>query len=734
MRFLLRLPLLAVSWLTLEALAQTFAAAADEGKRERQANRLAGEKSPYLLQHAHNPVDWYPWGTEAFEKARREDKPVFLSIGYSTCHWCHVMERESFENEAIAAYLNEHYVSIKVDREERPDVDQVYMEAVQRFTRGNGGWPLSVFLTPAGKPFYGGTYFPPADDPRRGPGFLSLLKEITRAWKEKRDLLDKQAEEFTRLLAQEAQEVKEGAPLQKGLLNLAFRAFRKSFDEVHGGFAGDRKFPRTVVLDFLLKYSVTRAAKEDGTSIQAAQMVYFTLDAMIRGGIRDHLAGGFHRYSTDRLWLLPHFEKMLYDQALIARTLAGAFRLSGNESYRRVARETMSYVLSRLGGPDGELYSAEDADTEGVEGKTYTWRRDEILKVLGKEKGERFADFYGALPEGNFEEGGPGASVLHETLAGGVAELAQKLQKPVEEVSRDIEASKALLRAERDLRPQPLRDDKVLVEWNGLAISALAHVYQVTEDEMYLNGARRAARFILERMTREGKLLRRFRQGEAAVDAFLEDYAFLIDGLIDLYESSFESLWLEEALRLGKEMLHFFWDEKGGAFYSSGGRHEALIIKTREFYDGAVPSGNSVAFLDLLRLGEYTGDKAFIEAARRMEKTISLLLSTSPESHPLLLSGASFLLNGAKEIVIAGPAGDPVTLGMVRECHRAFLPEKILLRVGSAAESARLSKAVPLLEGKGPIAGKPAAFVCRQGVCKLPARDLPTFQAQLAAE
>ncbi len=702
----------------------------EEGKSMKRSNRLSLEKSPYLLQHAQNPVDWFPWGTEAFEKARKDGKPVFLSIGYSTCHWCHVMERESFEDETIAAYLNEHFVAIKVDREERPDVDAVYMAACQA-QAGNCGWPLSAFLTPEGKPFFTGTYFPPADDPRRGPGFLSICGKVVKFWAESRANLVEQADRFAEDLKRQAAPPREGAPLKPEVSRQAFETFQRSYDDALGGFGRAPKFPRTSVLDFLLRHAATKEARAGGSAAVATQMVTGTLDALLRGGIRDHLAGGFHRYSTDRQWLIPHFEKMLYDQALIARTLVDAWRVTGTEAYRQAARDTLDYVLGRMSSTEGGFYSAEDADTQGVEGKTYTWHRAEILDVLGKERGERFADFHGATDEGNFEEGGRGANVLYVALEGGLEALAQKFGRPAAEVAAELAADRAKLLAVRDRRPQPLRDDKVLVEWNGLAISALSQVYQVTGEAKYIEGARRAAAFILERMTKEGRLLRRFRLGEAAIDAFLEDHAALAEGLLDLYEAGFETRWLEEAVRLGKDMIRLFWDEKRGAFLSSGGHHEALIIPTVEFYDGAVPSGNSIAFLCLLRLAEITGDDTFRKAAARMEKTASALLEPSPEGHPLLLCGAAFLLAGAREIVIAGPASDPLTEAFTAEAHRRFLPAKVLLRVESAEGAARLAKLVPLLEGKLPLGGKPAAFVCRGGVCKLPARDLATFRAQL---
>jgi uncharacterized protein YyaL (SSP411 family) len=687
-------------------------------KPVKKPNRLAKEKSPYLLQHAHNPVDWYPWGDEAFEKARREGKPIFLSIGYSTCHWCHVMERESFEDEEIAAFLNEHFISIKVDREERPDVDSVYMSFVQAAT-GGGGWPLTAFLTPEKKPFFGATYFPPRDDPRRGPGFLTILQRIQALWRDDRKRLLESADQVQEALRGHAEAraaAGTGARLDPGILDRAAAAFASMYDPTHGGFGHAPKFPRTTVLDFLMRWGAGKGAKDTAAAGRARQMVTGTLDAMLRGGIRDHLAGGFHRYSTDARWLVPHFEKMLYDQALIARTLADAWRFTGEERYREGARDTMDYVLGRMSGPEGELYSAEDADTEGVEGKTYTWELEEVIEILGKERGERFAAFYGVTAGGNFEEGGEGASILHVAGEGSAAEFAE---------------DRAKLLGARDRRPQPLRDDKVLVEWNGLGMSALAHVHQITGDARYLDAARRVAVFIRDRMTRDGKLHRRFRQGELAIEAFLEDHAFLIEGLLDLHEASFEPRWLEEAVRLGKDMLRLFRDERDGAFFSSGAHHEALPVREKEFYDGAVPSGNSVAFLGLLRLAEITQDPAFRKAADSMEDVAAAVIGRSSESHPYLLCGAWFRLAGPKEVIIAGAPDDPFTRAMKEGTHRLFAPAKVVAWAASAEDAAKLAKLVPLIEGKGPIEGKPAGFVCRNGVCALPARDIETFRRQL---
>ena len=715
------------------------AAAGEEPKEKptaaaRKPNRLAGEKSPYLLQHAHNPVDWHPWGTEAFEKARTEGKPVFLSIGYSTCHWCHVMERESFEDEEIAAFLNAHFVSIKVDREERPDVDAVYMDFVQAST-GGGGWPMSVFLTPEAKPFFGGTYFPPRDDPRRG-------RDSSRSSGRYSGAGARTARRSSTARARSAMPWPGEPParprslgrVEKGDLRRAYDDFRASFDEERAGFGSAPryapKFPRTTALDFLLRAAAGGGGVlEEAGRKEAIRMVEATLDAMLRGGIRDHLAGGFHRYSTDREWLVPHFEKMLYDQAIIARTLVDAWRVLGKESYREAARETLDYVLARMRGPDGEIHSAEDADTEGVEGKTYAWRRAEILDALGKDRGTRFAEIHGVSEAGNFPEGGEGANVL--SLAIELPEAARRYSKEPADLARELAEDRAKLLAIRDRRPQPLRDDKVLAEWNGLAISALAHVYQATGDARYLDAARSAARFVLDRMVIDGKLKRRSRLGEVRIDGFLEDHAFLVEGLLDLHEASFEPRFLEEAVRLGREMVRLFWDTEGGGFFSSGTGHEVLITRMKEFYDGAVPSGNSVAYHDLLRLAAMTGDREFTEKADAFDGIARAVIVQSPEAYPRLLCAAHFRIAGPKEIVIAGAAGNAATEAFRREVYTRFLPAKVVLGVDAAGAPEALVKLAPLLEGKQALGGIPTAFVCRGGVCKLPARDVETFRAQL---
>ncbi len=703
-------------------------AAAGEGKKHKgKPNRLAKEKSPYLQQHVYNPVDWYPWGKEAFEKARETGRPIFLSIGYSTCHWCHVMERESFENKEIAAYLNEHFICVKVDREERPDVDRVYMDAVQAMGQ-RGGWPLSAWLTAEGKPFFGGTYFPPEQ-------FKMLLGRIVEVWKGQRALLDEQAAKLTDHLIQQAGKFEAKGTLNSRVTAGVFSYLDQVHDDEYGGFSGPPryapKFPRTSNLDFLLNYSNRLPSKRSET------MVYTTLDRMMAGGIRDHLAGGFHRYSTDRVWLLPHFEKMLYDNALISRTLLAAYKRSGNKRYLEVAQETLDYVLERLGDKEGGFYSAEDADTEGVEGLTYVWTRKEIIELLGEKEGQLFCSFYGVKAEGNFKEERPDpdspehANILHLPFDDWGAALAREQGVSLDELSGRIATARAKLLKTRDQRAQPFLDSKVLVEWNGLAISALAQAYQVSGEKRYLEGARGAARFIQEKMIREGALYRRYKDGEERIRGFLSDYAFLVNGLLDLYESDFDRRWLDLSLKLGRDMISFFWDKEKGAFFPTAAHHEKLILRRKEFYDGAIPSGNSFALLDMLRLQEFTGDKAFDEPVKVFKQLAAGLLEKFPHMHPQLSCAVEFALFNPLEIVVCGSADDPLTRSMLKEIRSRFLPAKVVVYSPSAEAAKLLSPLVPLMEGKMPIGGKPTTFVCRNRVCKLPARDLETLKKQL---
>jgi uncharacterized protein YyaL (SSP411 family) len=562
---------------------------ADEGGRtvatqstsHAYTNRLINESSPYLLQHAHNPVDWYPWGNEALERAKREDKPIFLSIGYSTCHWCHVMERESFTDERIAEIMNEHFVSIKADREQRPDVDAVYMNAVQMMT-GSGGWPLSVFLTPQGEPFYGGTYFPPSDVYGR-PSFERVLLTVADAWKQRREELVESAGKISGVLAgltEQAAQEKLSIDVSKN----AFSYFERTFDGAYGGFGGAPKFPQASNLSMLLAYwHRTGDAK-------ALAMVEKTLDAMANGGIYDHLGGGFHRYSTDARWLVPHFEKMLYDQALLSTVYIQAYQATGNEDYARTAREVFDYVLRDMTAPQGGFCGAEDADSEGREGLFYVWTPQEIEGVLGPEHTKVFAEYYGVTEKGNFEDNKTIFNI-DEPLE----EVAKRLKKDPTEAEGIIQQSRSKLLAHRAKRIRPHRDDKVIAGWNGLMISAMACGGAALQEPGYVTAAEKAGEFVLSKLRRDGRLMRYYRDGKLAGPGFLDDYAFVIMGLLDLYEATFDAKWLAEAQELTEQMIQQFGDEEAGGFFLAGKDAEALIVRNKPGYDGAVPSGNSVA-------------------------------------------------------------------------------------------------------------------------------------------
>jgi len=685
-------------------------------------NRLAKEKSPYLLQHAHNPVDWYPWGEEAFEKARREKKPIFLSIGYSTCHWCHVMERESFEDPATAVLMNQHFISIKVDREERPDVDGLYMQAVMQMT-GQGGWPLSVFLTPDLKPFYGGTYFPPED--RWGhPGFKSLLRSIAGAWETRREEVLKSGQAMAETLqAQAAMAAAGKEPLSKEVLTQAFQQFEESFDETYGGFAPAPKFPRSHALSLILRHW-----KRTGDP-RALKIVEQTLRAMTAGGVYDHLGGGFHRYSTDAQWHVPHFEKMLYDQALLARTTLEAHQATGSAEYAATAREIFDYVLRDMTGPEGGFYSAEDADSEEEKGKEkkegafYVWTAAEIGQILGSADAELFDYCYGVQLHGNaahdpMGEFG-GKNILYR--AHSLKEAAQKFKRPEKEIEETAIRCKQKLFDARARRPRPHLDDKVLADWNGLMISSLAFGSRVLDEPKYAQAARRAADFILKEMVRkDGRLLHRYRDGEAAIPGHLEDYAFLIHGLADLYEATFEEKYLAEAKRLTQEMIRLFWDEKQGGFFLTGTDAEKLLIRQKELYDGAIPSGNSVAALDLIRVGRLTETPALEEKASRLMETFGGQVIRQPSAFPQLLIALDFALGPSSEIVIAGPPDAPGTREMLRLIYNRFLPNKVVVLH-------------PPGEARWPmIGGKSTAYVCRNYACHLPTSDVKKLKELLA--
>ncbi|MDO8730785.1 MAG: thioredoxin domain-containing protein [Candidatus Omnitrophota bacterium] len=674
-------------------------------------NRLAKEKSPYLLQHAHNPVDWYPWGEEAFEKARREKKPIFLSIGYSTCHWCHVMERESFEDPATAELLNTHFVPIKVDREERPDVDALYMQAVMQMT-GQGGWPLSVFLTPDLHPFYGGTYFPP--EPRWGhPGFKQLLKSLADAWENRREEVLKSGQAMVEALRGPAEAGGAGKEaLSKETLERAFQAFSESYDETYGGLGPAPKFPRSHALSLLLRYW------KRTSDPRALEIVEGTLRGMAAGGIYDHVGGGFHRYSTDAQWHVPHFEKMLYDQALLARTYLEAYQATGKAEYARTAREIFDYVLREMTGKEGGFYSAEDADSlepggkEKKEGAFYVWSAKEIEDLLGKPDAAAFGLLYGVQLHGNAAHDPQG-----EFAGKNILYKARPVKPEQEELDRRCRKK---LFAARAKRPRPHLDDKVLADWNGLMISSLAFGAQVLEEPAYAEGARRAADFILKEMVRkDGRLLHRYRDGEAAIPGHLEDYAFLVYGLTDLYQTTFDPRILAEAKRLTADMVRLFWDQERGGFFLIGTDAEQLLVRQKEVYDGAIPSGNSVAALDLLRVGRLTGERGFEEKASKLMETFGAQVSRQPSAFPQLLIALDFGIGPSREIVIAGPPKDPGTKQMLRLIRGPFSPNQVV------------TFHPPGKEGFSMLEGKPTAYVCENYACNLPTNRLEKLKELL---
>ncbi len=679
-------------------------------------NRLAGEKSPYLLQHAGNPVDWHPWGDEAFERARREDKPVFLSIGYSTCHWCHVMERESFEDAEVARVLNERFVSVKVDREERPDVDHIYM-SVCLAMNGQGGWPLTVVMTPEGKPFFAGTYFPKHGMHGR-PGLIDLLLQIDRAWREDRPRVLASSEEIARFVVDQASRA-EGPAGESGpeALEAAFRQYEAGFDASRGGFGNAPKFPSPHVLSFLLRWG-----RRSGDA-RATSMVERTLSAMAAGGIHDHLGGGFHRYSTDAEWLVPHFEKMLYDQAMLAIAYAEAYRATGAEGHAGAVHDIFGYVLRDLTSPEGAFFSAEDADSEGLEGKFYVWRPEEILSVLGPEDGVLFCRFYDVTEGGNFHEphGPRGHSILHAERPVDVFSLAE-VTDPAD-VARRLADSRERLFAVRESRVHPGKDDKILTDWNGLMIASLATGSVALDDPRYAKAAARAADFLLARMrTPEGRLLHRYRAGDAAILGNLDDHAFLVWGLLELYGATFDPRWLEEALRINTQMLRLFRGEPG-VLHFTGTDAEGLIARTRETYDGAHPSGNSVAAMNLLRLARLTGDPALETEGRAVLSASASDLERSPTGHTQMLVALDFALGPSREIVIAGDPARADTQALLRIARAGFRPNDVLLLRPPGGVGDRLARLAPFTAGQGPVGGKVAVYVCEDFACRAPVTD-----------
>ncbi len=668
-------------------------------------NRLAQETSPYLLQHAHNPVNWFPWGEEALALAQAEDRPIFLSIGYSACHWCHVMERESFEDEQTAELMNKHFVNIKVDREERPDLDSIYMEAVQAMT-GSGGWPMSVFLTPEGQPFYGGTYFPPA--PRYGmPSFQQILIAVSDAYRDRRDDIEGQAERLTAALARSGNIAPGTDDLSPRILAEATDKLEQYFDDQHGGFGDQPKFPQPMTLDFAMSQY---ARSGDVDILRIAEM---TLERMAEGGIYDQLGGGFHRYSVDRVWLVPHFEKMLYDNAQLLHSNLNLWKITGRELFRRVIHETVDYTLHEMTNPTGGFYSTQDADSEGVEGKFFVWTVDEIQAILGKEDAALFGQVYGVTARGNFE----GHTILN--IVRSVEQVAKNGGLPTETLEKRLAEMRSKLFVEREKRIKPGRDEKILTEWNGLMIHALADIGVSLDRPDALAAAESAANFILETMSQpDGKLYRTHKDGQSKLNAYLEDYAAFVRGLVALYESTFDLRWLAEASRLTRLMLEQFGDADFGGLFQTGVDHEQLVVRRKDFIDNAIPSGNSLAAEAMLRLAKLTGNDGYRHEANRILLPLASAMAQQPTGFGRLLGALDDFLHSSQEVAIVGHPADPATQALLAEVRRRYLPHTVI-----ALKQPGQENPLPLLEGRELVNGKPAAYVCENFACKLPVTD-----------
>jgi uncharacterized protein YyaL (SSP411 family) len=670
------------------------------------ANRLSEEQSPYLLQHKDNPVDWYPWGEEAFARARAEDRPIFLSIGYSTCHWCHVMEHESFETQPVADALNRDFVSIKVDREERPDVDDIYMRAVQMMT-GSGGWPLSLFLTPDGRPFYGGTYFPPG--PRYGrPGFVAILEAIANAWKTRRAELESSAGELLAHLESGAEHAGPGATVTPALLDSAARVLGRQFDPAEGGFGGAPKFPPAMRLELLIRDFLRTG---EGSS---REMVVKTLAKMAAGGMYDQVGGGFHRYSVDAHWLVPHFEKMLYDNAMLARVYLLAYRAFGVEDYARVARETLDYLLREMTPPGGGFFAAQDADSGGEEGTFSVWDPDSLEQAVGGEAAPVVAARFGVTREGNFEDGKTVLSVVRT-----VPELAREFRKTEGEVEALLASAKERMYAARAERVWPATDEKLLTDWSALAVSAFALAARVLDEPRYERAAREAADRILRTCVRDGELLHREKGGRADIPGFATDYAYLVEALLDLYEATFEPRYFSEAVRLQAVFDEKFADPRGGYFLAAAA-HDGLIVRPKESYDGATPSSNSVAAMNLLRLSVFTGDERYARRADGIFEAFAGDLERAASAFPQLLCALDFRASGPREIVLAGEAGSPDFEALRRAVFASPALNRVVARVDSVAQVPELA---PLTRARTPRDGKAAAYVCERFTCKAPITD-----------
>lgn len=659
-------------------------------------NNLINETSPYLLQHAHNPVDWYPWGETAFERAEAEDKPVLVSIGYSACHWCHVMEHESFEDETTAAIMNEHFINIKVDMEERPDVDQIYMNFVQ-LTTGRGGWPMNVFLTPDKRPFFGGTYFPP--QPRHGmASWPQILASIAEAYRERRDELSTSADQIVNELRRLSVVEPATGALTFDLLDRAYSSFLRTFDTVNGGFGGAPKFPPPMSLEFLLRYH--KRTGED----RALAIVEQTLNKMACGGIYDQLGGGFHRYAVDAIWLVPHFEKMLYDNAQLIRVYLHAFQVTGNDFYKRIAVETLEYLKREMLDESGGFYSTQDADSEGEEGKFFVWTPREIVSILGEQEGKIFCELFDVTPEGNFE----GHNILNLVAPIAIAP------------DSDLAVARHKLFSEREYRTKPGRDEKVLTAWNGLALAAFADAGAVLGDASYLEIARRNAAFIKSSLQHNGRLLRTWKEGTAKLNGYIEDYTNVADGLIVLFQATGDIEYLIDAKRYADEMITEFWDEENGGFFFTSNDHERLIVRNKDFYDNATPSGNSVAGDVLLRIAKLSGESKYERFGATVLRIAAPQVIRHPQGFGRALSALEFHLGDTKEVVVMGEAGNRLERAVLER----YMPDAVVVLSTKVDPD---SVSLPLLKDRDMIDGKATGYVCENFICQRPAISVDEF-------
>jgi uncharacterized protein YyaL (SSP411 family) len=682
-------------------------------------NRLIKEKSPYLLQHAHNPVDWYPWGEEAFDRAKAEDKPIFLSIGYSTCHWCHVMERESFEDEEVASVLNQHFISIKVDREERPDIDHIYMTVCQALT-GSGGWPLTIFMTPDKKPFYAGTYFPKKTKYGR-IGLLELLNRLHSLWNEKREDVLKSSDQIMEAVQGSFfADTEGGGSADEFLVGMetveeGFELLKRNFDRRYGGFGSAPKFPTPHNLLFLLRYHFK------SNSEAALDMVSSTLEAMYRGGVYDHIGFGFSRYSTDNKWLVPHFEKMLYDNALLAMAYLECYHITKKPIMRTVAEQIFTYVLRDMTSPEGGFYSAEDADSEGVEGKFYVWTPDEVMELLGNERGREFCRLYDITEKGNFE----GKSIPNLIHADN-----EELEKIPE-----LDTARNLLFKAREKRVHPYKDDKILTSWNGLMIAALAMGGRILGTHSYTRAAEKAYEFIVNHLQRQdGRLLARYRDGEAGVLAYADDYAFMIWACIELYLTTYKAPYLQKAIELNKGLLEYFWDNKNGGLFLYGKDGEQLISRPKEIYDGAIPSANSQTIVNLMRLSRILGDESYAKQAESILKVFGDTINNHPMGYFNSLTGIMYAAGSSQEIVVVGDPRDDTVMAMVNVIRAKYNPFSVSVLYSVDKENEELERMIPGIVERKMHEGRPAAYVCRNFTCNAPVTTVDELKEQLSIQ